>query len=227
MSIVLDTGTDQLQFSGTCPSNSGNWTWAGWVKRVTDGASNSGLFGMQNSGGSDWIYCGTRTADTNVNLSTENQTGSFITLTVATWYYVALFLDTGQARVSVVADGSSSWTSSTTVSRQPITTPALMKWTVPGSAETRYEGWKCWERTLTTGELDAEKVSYVAVSSTNHWATWKMKTATADADGYNDASANARHLTSTGGATNADKPTDLAPELNTTRGRWRNDDGGE
>jgi hypothetical protein len=60
------------------------------------------------------------------------------------------------------------------------------------------ESVKIWAREFTQAEVEAERLYRDAVITSGLWATYRLKTVTADGAGYHDSSGNGRNLTMNG-----------------------------
>ena len=203
----------QFNAVGESYSRAGNllgtaaFTVAMYVRIDTD-LNTASAFLMVDDAASAYFYIGTASTDGTtfvVDDGGTNVINTGVSMTVGTWYYVALTYNgtnTGNTYIATLSGGSLANTSGALV--DPPTAGVTTRIGNDGFGE-RLEGSvahvRIWAAELTSGELETERLSATAVRTSNLTAAYELETANTT-----DNSGNGNTLTSNGTPTTVAGP---------------------
>lgn len=198
----FDAAADTLTMpSSALPSGSGGWTVAGWFRLVNDRNAVTALWSLDGVFSSSWHSLRTTVDGTSLRL---NESGTDVltiaSLTVGTWYFLAVRKAAGGAVKAYVGTESGGALSTVTGSVTNIATYSGDGY-VGGNAygdwfDGRAWGLRIWDAELSDAEVDAEFVASTRARTTNNRAQWLLDAVPPTAD----TSGNGRTLTNTGGS---------------------------
>lgn len=223
MAVRFDADGERLIRSGGIglTSDTHPLTLCGWVKRVTDRNTFSGMMCVASVGtdaAADGEQITTDSGGDNATRTSMAGQGAIAgpsPLTANSWFFVAVTLASGtnNRKGYHKAENAGSMTAtatSTPTAGQHDSLTHLWVGDVPFSGEW-FNGSVCcvrlWNAVLSSAELLTEAGEPQAVRTSGLQGDWRLSTIS----DLNDASGNARHLTSPGGAaTDTDEPDDIA-----------------
>ena len=219
MSIQLErSNQEHLVRTATVPNYDSPYTVACWVYADTiDGVVHTVAVLLADDDNVDIsAFC-----DTNIAPTDRSYLGAFIaatgdtsyvgnTLTTSTWYYVTM-IRTSTSVIEMGINGSSQESVTQSIVGRTAATVLAIGWAINGGSEYGFNGRiaavKIWAEAKSHATLYANEAPYWnAQDTTNLWGQYHFKTATADADGYNDSSGNSRDLTAVGTLSTAGDP---------------------
>lgn len=208
MAIQFGAG-DQLFRTANIPANTAANTMMAWVRFTTDGGTYQTIMSHDNdSAGGTLLWYRTDVTGNPLELyinSNAVQEGS-PARTVNTWMHLAIVRTSGTNCV-VYVDGNATGVITNTTAPTSGTYTMRFGSYAGGAGDAllgEMEAIKCWNVALSTADIAAEyqyRDPQTNVASINF--AWRCITATADANGYNDTSANARNATTAGTLTSS------------------------
>jgi hypothetical protein len=183
MSIRFDAAADRLTYTGSIPVPTSGLTVTCWINIRVNRADYSDPFRIYNSSISTVVTCGT---DSNGTTGMNYYTGggsplNGVSLTVGTWYPIAISHDTGTTgRVFVRVGGTTNVASGTVSSSTPA--GLCIAGRDSGDASEWFNGEiaqvRVWGAELTQAQVEAEWASATPVITTNLFANWPLANAT-------------------------------------------------
>jgi len=180
--VRFDTLADTVRLS-TLPGASQPLTIAGWFRPVVDRNNYTSIFALENATATQYNELITEADGTTLALYDHavGSRGTVGTLTVGTWYRLAVVFTSGAWAAYIGTEGSATLTKVTGVMTN-VGTPGFV-WIGNTSANERANGRfaraRVWTAALSDAELEAEFHSESAVRTSNLLGEWFPRTVTA------------------------------------------------